>query len=213
MPTPKKPIEQHILNGTKPNAFSFDEPTFASGRPKMPADLCPVAEAEWKRIVPKLCKRKQLTKADASCIEIYCRIFARWRKVEAMAAERPLSETTWLDKNGNEHIKVEESPASKIAARLESQMRAYLVQFSATPVSRKLTKPPKIDNPDPMSKEEALLFHRPDERERLRAEEAADKAMLDSIDLDEISETLEPQTEAQKLMAAADSALAEEKIQ
>jgi len=186
MPTPKKPLEQHILSGTKPSAFSFDEPIFASGRPKMPADLCPVAAAEWKRIVPKLCKRKQLTKADASGFEIYCRIFARWRKVEAMAAEHPLSETLWLDKNGNEHIKVEESPASKIASRLESQMRAYLVQFSATPVSRKLTKPPKIDNPEAMSKEEATLLHRPDERERLRAEEAADKALLDSIDLDEI---------------------------
>jgi hypothetical protein len=74
-----------------------------------------------------------------------------------MAAERPLSETSWLDKNGVEHIKVEESPASKIAARLESQMRAYLIQFSATPVSRKLTKPPKDEKPDPSKAEAALL--------------------------------------------------------
>jgi P27 family predicted phage terminase small subunit len=184
MPTPKKPIELHNLQGTKPTAWSLDEPIFASGRPKMPVDLSPVAEAEWKRLVPKLCRRKQLTKADASVLEIYCRIYARWRKVEAIAAERPLSETSWLDKNGNEHIKVEESPASKIAARLESQMRAYLVQFSATPVSRKLTKPPKIDNPDLLSKAEMELLHRPDERGRLKAEEAADKALLDSIDLD-----------------------------
>jgi P27 family predicted phage terminase small subunit len=184
MPTPKKPTEVHKLQGTKPTAWSLDEPIFASGRPKMPNDLCPVAEAEWKRIVPKLCRRKQLTKADASLMELYCRVFARWRKVERMAAEHPFSETSWLDKNGNEHIKVEESPASKIAARLESQLRALLVQMSATPVSRKLTKPPKVDNPNPMSKEEAELLHRPDERERLRGEEAADKALLDSIDLD-----------------------------
>jgi P27 family predicted phage terminase small subunit len=186
MPTPKKPLELHILQGTKPTALSFDEPMFASGRPKMPADLCPIAQAEWKRIVPKLCKRKQLTKADASLMEIYCRMFARWRRVETMAAEHPFSETSWLDKNGGEHIKVEESPASKIAARLESQLRALLVQMSATPVSRKLTKPPKIDNPDPATKAEMELLHRPDERERLKAEEAADRALLDSIDLEEI---------------------------
>jgi len=183
MPTERKPIEAHLLSGTKP-AWSLDEPIFASGRPKMPADLSPAAEAEWKRIVPMLSRRKQLTKADASLMELYCRTFGRWRKVEAIAAEHPFSETSWLDKNGNEHIKTEESAASKSAARLESQLRALLVQMSATPVSRKLTKPPRIDNPDPLSKAEMELLHRPDERERLKAEEEADKALLDSIDLD-----------------------------
>lgn len=155
MPTPRKTLEEHTLAATKPEWS--DEPSFASGRPKMPKDLCPVAEAEWKRLVPKLCRRKQLTKADASALEIYCRVYARWRKVEAMAAANPLSETSWLDKNGNEHIKVEESAASRIAARLESQMRAYLTQFSATPVSRKLTQPPKNEKPDPSKAEAALL--------------------------------------------------------
>ncbi len=160
MPTDRKDIATHVLNGTKP-AWS-PEPEFASGRPKMPADLCPVAEAEWRRLVPKLCKRRQLTKADASTLEIYVRIYARWRKVEAMAAANPLSETSWLDKNNNEHIKVEESPASKIAARLESQMRAYLVQLSATPVSRKLTKPPKNEQPALSTEDAALLSREPE---------------------------------------------------
>ena len=155
MPTERKSLEEHKLTGTKPEWAP--EPEFASGRPKMPADLCPVAEAEWRRLCPKLCRRRQLTKADASALEIYCRIYARWRKVEAMAAEHPLSETSWLDKNGTEHIKTEESPASKIASRLESQMRAYLIQFSATPVSRKLTKPPKDDRPATTKADTALL--------------------------------------------------------
>ena len=53
-------------------------------------------------------------------------------------------------------------------------------------MSRKLTKPPKIDNPDPLSKAELELLHRPNERERLKGEEAADKTLLDSIDLQEI---------------------------
>jgi P27 family predicted phage terminase small subunit len=157
MPMPRKSFEEHELANTRPE-YS-DEIIFPAGRPKMPSDLGPVAEAEWKRLVPKLCRRKQLTKADASALEIYCRIFARWKKVEALAAERPISETCWLDKKGDEHIKQDESPASKIASRLESQMRAYLTLFSATPVSRKLTKPDTKSKPD-LSKTDAAILSR-----------------------------------------------------
>lgn len=182
MPTPRKEIDEHLLQGTTPDWTPEYE--FASGRPKMPNDLGPVAEAEWKRLVPKLCRRKQLTKADASALEIYCRIHARWRKVEAMAAANPLSETSWLDKNGNEHIKIEESPASKIAARLESQMRAYLTLFSATPVSRKLTKPDTKSKPD-LTKADAALLSRdaapkqPEEPEPDLNDESLLKAMAE----------------------------------
>jgi P27 family predicted phage terminase small subunit len=157
MPTERKELSTHLLQGTKPEWTP--EPEFASGRPKMPADLSPVAAAEWRRLVPKLCKRKQLSKADASCVELYVRTYSRWRKAEAMAEACPISETSWLDKNGNEHIKQEESPASKIASKLESQLRALLIQLSATPASRKLTKPDK-DQKDPVPKTDAALLSR-----------------------------------------------------
>jgi len=157
MPTERKDLSTHVLQGTRPEWTP--EPEFAAGRPKMPSGLSAVAIEEWKRLVPKLCKRKQLSKADASCIELYVRIYSRWRTAEAMAAERPISETSWLDKNGNEHFKQEESPASKIASRLESQLRALLIQMSATPASRKLTKPDK-NQKDPVSKTDAALLSR-----------------------------------------------------
>jgi P27 family predicted phage terminase small subunit len=157
MPTERKDLSTHKLQGTKPE-YSED-PSFQSGRPKMPADLCPIAAAEWRRLVPKLCKRKQLSKADASSLDVYCRMFARWRKVEALAAANPISETSWLDKNGVEHIKQEESPSSKIAAKLEAKMLTYLIQFSATPASRKLTKPDK-NQQDAVPKTEAALLSR-----------------------------------------------------
>ena len=179
-PMPRKSLEDHKLSNTKPEWS--EEIAFPAGRPKMPNDLCPVAEAEWKRLVPKLCKRKQLTKADASALEIYCRIFARWRKVEPMAAARPLSEASWIDKNGNEHIKVDESPASKIAARLESQMRAYLTLFSATPVSRKLTKPDTKTKPD-LTKADAAILSREAAQPAAVEEPEPD---LDAIDLSQV---------------------------
>jgi P27 family predicted phage terminase small subunit len=207
MPTKRKSLDAHELSGTK--ARYDDEPMFASGRPKMPAGLSAVAIEEWKRIVPKLCRRKQLTKADASLMELYVRIYSRWRTVEAIAAEHPFTETSWLDKNGVEHIKVEESPASKIAARLESQLRALLIQMSATPVSRKLTKPPKVDNPDPESKEEAALLHRTAAAEQKQVRDAEDQAMLDAIP-DSLLE--EPQNENEKLLQEAEQLLAAKKV-
>jgi P27 family predicted phage terminase small subunit len=171
MPTPRKTLEDHKLMNTKPE-YSED-PSFTSGRPKLPKGMSPIAEEEWKRLVPKLTKRKQLTKADASALEIYCRVFARWRKVADMAEQNPLSEIVWYGKDGEPHTKQEESPASKIAARLESQLRAYLIQFSATPASRKLTKPDK-EQKDPVPKTDAALLSR----------EAATPALADEGDPD-----------------------------
>jgi P27 family predicted phage terminase small subunit len=155
MPTERKDLSTHNLQSTRPEYA--DEYTFAHGRPQMPKDLPPLGVEEWKRTVPKLCKRKQLTKADATCLEVHCRVYARWRKVEAMAAENPLSETSWIDSKGVEHVKVEESPASKIASRLESQLRAFLIQMSCTPASRKLTKPDLKTKPDLTAAEKAML--------------------------------------------------------
>lgn len=146
MPTPKKSAELHALQGTKSQAVS-DDVSFPAGRPKMPADLPPLAEAEWRRLAPKLGKRKTLTKADASALEIHCRMYSRWRKVSDLAEESPLTEVTWLDSKGIEHSKIIESAASKVAAKLESNLRNFLMQFGATPASRSRTKPPKPDEP------------------------------------------------------------------
>ena len=172
MPTERKDLETHILQGTKPEYMS--EPVFKSGRPKMPKDLPPLAIEEWRRITCQLCKRKTLTKGDATILELHCRIYSRYRKVEALAAEHPVTETSWLDKNGNEHIKQDESPASKIASRLESQMRAYLVQLSATPASRKLTKPDKTAKDPDTAAEKAMLS-----RSATQPAPADDDALLD----------------------------------
>jgi P27 family predicted phage terminase small subunit len=148
MPTPKKSEFMHSLQNTKSQAQT-DANDFPAGRPKMPLDLSPAAEAEWRRVVPKLGKRKTLTKADASGIEIYCREFARYKKVAALAEEDPLERVSWLDTNQNEHFKTVESAASKMAARLASSLRNFLKELSATPASRDKTKPPP-EKPKPL---------------------------------------------------------------
>ena len=144
MPRARKPLEQHRLNGTSPEYATQGEPAFAGGKPKMPADLSPASQAEWKRLVRELAKRGTLTKVDSSALEIYAVTFARWKAcVAELEKYGPVVETTWTDQNGNVHTKRTENPASKIAGRLENSMRAMLKEFSATPASREKTRPTK----------------------------------------------------------------------
>ena len=140
---PRKPLDVHELQGTRPKYGSDDDQStaFAGGKPKRPKDLTPEAEAEWKRLVKELSKRGTLTKVDSSALEIYVVMWARWKKVAALADANPVTEVTWKDSDGNMHSKVVEHPASKQAARLETNLRAMLQQFSATPASREKTKP------------------------------------------------------------------------
>src|ERR1700674_4565842 len=116
MSTPRKSLADHRLQSTKPE-WSDPDP-FQSGKPKMPADLPPLAQAEWKRLVPQLGKRKTLTKADASAFEIYVRAYSRWRKLADLAEANPLETVYWTNSDGVERSKTVESPASKMAARL-----------------------------------------------------------------------------------------------
>lgn len=157
---PRKSLEQHALTNTRPNypVGDADASPFAGGRPKMPADLSPDAEFEWKRIVKELAKRKTCTRLDSSMLEIHCRMFARWKKVSALAEANPITEVTWTDKNGEPHTKIIEHPASSMATKLENSLRNSLKELSATPASRERAKPtreapPKNSAPHPDSPE------------------------------------------------------------
>jgi P27 family predicted phage terminase small subunit len=141
MPMPRKSLSEHALTGTKPQWVTGDEPDFVGGRPKMPKDLTPEAQEEWKRIVNGLSKRRTVTRVDSSMLELYVRMWARYKKVAALAEANPCTEVSWVDKNGDEHFKTVEHPASKMATQLENSLRNMLKELSATPASRSRTKP------------------------------------------------------------------------
>jgi P27 family predicted phage terminase small subunit len=173
---PRKSLELHALNGTTPNYKTGDEPVFVGGKPKRPKDLTPEADAEWKRLVKELTKRGTLTRVDSSMLELYVRMWSRWRKVATLAEENPTTEVTWTDKNGEPHSKVIEHPASSMATKLENSLRHMLKELSATPASRNKTKPtaqPASKNapPHPESKEGLAL-----ESARLQALVDAERA-------------------------------------
>ena len=140
MGRPRISPEEHAVRGTYPQ-YDLSAPAFPGGRPKKPADLSPVADAEWNRLTRELRKRGTLTRVDASALEVYVRQFARWKKVVAEAEEHPTVESTWTDGSANLHTKIVENPASKIAGRLENSLRNMLKEFSATPASREKTRP------------------------------------------------------------------------
>lgn len=147
----KKSLEKHWLAGSNPQwVMPSDGQTFPAGKPKMPRDLSPVAQAEWRRLVRELQRRGTLTRVDSSALEIYCTTFARWKQAVAEVEKHgPVIETTWTDQHGTVHTKLIENPASKIAGRLENSLRAMLKEFSATPASRDKAKPAAPPEPGP----------------------------------------------------------------
>jgi len=142
MPRARKSLELHQFQGTVPEWTNSGAPAFAGGRPKMPRDLSPVAQAEWRRLTKELAKRGTLTRVDSSALEIYVRMFARWKKcVDDIERRGPVVDVSWMGSDGVERFKTVENPASKIANRLENSMRAMLREFGSTPASREAAKP------------------------------------------------------------------------
>jgi len=191
MPKPRKSLEQHELQGTRPE-WTARGLTFVGGKPKRPADLTPEAETEWKRLVNELNRRGTLTRVDSSMLELYVRMWSRWRKVATIAEANPVTEVSWLDKSGAEHFKTIEHPASAMATRLENSLRNMLKELSATPASRERTRPTKQassknDPPHPESVEGLKLEHARllAEQEQKEAQEPAvqEPDPLDSTEL------------------------------
>lgn len=144
---PRKPLAEHKLAGTRPN-YSDEQSQFPAGRPKMPKDLSPVAQAEWKRLFKELGKRGTMTRVDSSAAEVYVRLFADWRAFEDELEEngRMIDEPI-LDKDGNAHTRRVLNPAAKMAIQLGNAVRQYQKEFSATPASREKAKPAAPSEP------------------------------------------------------------------
>lgn len=142
MPRPRKSLAVHALSGTRPEYVTPDAPVFAPSKPKMPKDLTPAEEAEWKRVVRELKKRGTLTRVDSSLLEIYVRIWGRWKLLaDDVKTHGAMVEDTRVDKHGEQYTVRVVNPAVKEAARLETSLRLYLQQFAATPASREAVRP------------------------------------------------------------------------
>lgn len=142
MPRARKSLAEHALAGTKPQYAKDEQSQFPAGRPKMPKDLSPVAQAEWKRLFKELGKRGTMTRVDTSAAEVYVRLFADWRAFEdELETYGRMIDEVILDKDGNPHTRRVQNPAAKMALQLGNAVRQYQKEFSATPASREKAKP------------------------------------------------------------------------
>jgi hypothetical protein len=216
MGRPQKSAAEHWLNGTRQHESTIDPEddsrSFVGGRLKMPANYPPEKIAVWKMLFGPLMKRNTLTKGDSAAAVIIVEMWLRWQTVSAMAAANPCTEVTWVDKNGDEHTKVVEHPASKMATQLEHKLLMALASFSATPASREKTKKTKEPALKP-GKVQTVAERLADEIAALE-QQNADEPAVEDVDFSTVDEPAcdEPLTEAQKLMAEADAALAEDEL-
>ena len=88
MPNPGKPTALKLLAGNPgKRKLNKSEPPAKRGEPRMPLFLIPVAQEEWKSIVPTLLELNVLTTADGSALAAYCMSFARWKEAEAAVSQ------------------------------------------------------------------------------------------------------------------------------
>lgn len=140
MSRPPLPANQVAYRPTR----AKPKPAFKGGRPKCPKYLAGEARAEWQRIVRLLAARGTLTCADAPSLELYVLTYSSWRKCqEEIQREGPITEITVLDSRGEAHTVRKQSEASKLAAKLASQMRQLLKEMGSTPASRERATPAK----------------------------------------------------------------------
>jgi|SRR5208283_4295193 len=216
MGRPQKSAAEHWLNGTRQHESTIDPEddsrVFTSSRLKMPANYPPEKQAVWKLLFNPIQKRKTLTRADSAAATIIVEMWCRWQTVSTLAAANPIIEVSWLDKNGTEHFKQVESPASKMATSLEHKLLAALAAFSATPASREKTKKTKEPALKP-GKVQTTAERLAEEIQALEQQTEDGPVVADDEDLlSEIDETLAdpPMTETEKLMQEADRMLAAE---
>jgi P27 family predicted phage terminase small subunit len=79
---------------------------------------------EWRRVVPELDRLGLLTAVDLAAVEIYCDLYAQWRRA------RVTLRTGFRDKAGKR------KPEAQVVKDTATLLRQYMVEFGLTPSSR-----------------------------------------------------------------------------
>lgn len=149
------------------------EPQPDAGEPEMPPGLLPLAQAEWRRIVPELLRLEVLSKIDGKALAGYCMAYARWMQAEADVAkygltiEEPVVDTVTgqqrflgegisvsgdgdLIRTGRPLFRLKRNPAISVSHDAQKLMKSFLVEFGMTPAARtrlRVEKSEKSEDP------------------------------------------------------------------
>jgi P27 family predicted phage terminase small subunit len=143
MPTPRKSIPDHKLQGTRVRYVLPDSDVLA-GRPKLPKGLSPAAKATFRRLVKMLTQRKVITAGDQEIISLYCISFDRHqRALEKLAEEGEVRIYQHVAKG--EIVEVEKEnlwyPIARDAAKF---MKSCLSDLGLTPLQRAKVKQTEV---------------------------------------------------------------------
>ena len=145
MPRPRKPAEQHLLQGT----FRADRHGKTVPKPRVNGTLRPPkwlpegAKAAWKRVAPELTRLGLLTRIDLAAFTAYCVLFYQWQKV----AERVNNEGVTY-KSGE---LTKRNPLVPVMQGLARDLLAIATAFGMTPASRqRIHVEPLVDEEDPL---------------------------------------------------------------
>lgn len=84
---PPKPTALNLLNGDPGNRRRNTVEPASDGLPLPPANLDPVAAAEWADVVPLLADMGVLGRVDSKMLAMYCRACSRVEEAEALLRE------------------------------------------------------------------------------------------------------------------------------
>jgi P27 family predicted phage terminase small subunit len=210
MPTPRKSIPDHELQGTRVRYVLPDSGVLA-GRPALPKGLSPAAKKTFRRLVKMLTQRRTITAGDQEIIGLYCITFDRHqRALEKLAVEGEIRIYEHVAKG--EIVSVEKEnlwyPIARDAAKF---MKSCLSDLGLTPLQRAKVKQTEVKKSEedefPAAKEDTVLpteeidlssidegapFGEPTTTEIPMTEES--RALLAEIDAEEKAEAMKCET-------------------
>ena len=113
--------------------------------PKMPAGLSMDAKREWRRVGRSLYRMGLLTELDRMTLAVYCEIYARYERCQAVLSEQG---DTYIRPNGEP----KQRPEYFIVQNCLKELRSFIALFGLSPSARIRLQVEQPDKPDAMDK-------------------------------------------------------------
>jgi P27 family predicted phage terminase small subunit len=142
LPTPRKSLEQHALEGTKAHYDSGKQTSHIPGaRPYPPKWMNERAAKKFRQIARVLDKRRVATSGDAEMISLYAVLWDRWQEAnEHVESEGQIIAVQKLAKDGHTYTINIVNPWLKIAQVTEKQMTPAMLSLGLAVNSRDKAK-------------------------------------------------------------------------
>ena len=152
MARPRTPTKILELRGSQYAGRLTREPQPEPGVPPMPDWLSPDAEAEWKRLGPRLAHLGVLSELDLGLFAGYCQALADVRQLTLEVRE----EGTVIP---SERSGVRANPKNQLLREAYERMRSFGVLFGISPVARsRIVTEAKKEKPDKISERKRQLL-------------------------------------------------------